>query len=79
MSKTKKLPARKKIALELLHHRLGHIFTRSLLSRDNSNVWDDIELRIYPDPLFTSCQKISMNKKSRSKNPLKPKSPFNVF
>ena len=28
MSKTKKLPSRKKIALELLHQRLGHISTR---------------------------------------------------
>ena len=28
MSKKNKLPARKKIALELLHQRLGHIFTR---------------------------------------------------
>ena len=28
ISKTKKLPARKRIALELLHHILGHISTR---------------------------------------------------
>ena len=28
MSKTKKLPSRKKIALELLHQRLGHRYTR---------------------------------------------------
>ena len=28
MSKTKKLPSRKKIALELLHQRLAHISTR---------------------------------------------------
>ena len=28
MSKTKKLPSREKIALELLHQRLGHIPTR---------------------------------------------------
>ena len=48
MSKTKKLPARKKIALELLHQRLGHRFTRSLLAGDNANIWEDIELRIDP-------------------------------
>ena len=42
MSKTKKSPARKKIALELLHQRLGHRSTRSLLAGDNANGWEDI-------------------------------------
>ena len=56
MSKKNKFPARKKIALELLHQRLGHRSTRSLLAGDTSNVWEDVELRIYPDPFCTSCQ-----------------------
>ena len=56
ISKTKKLPARKKIALELLHQRLGHRSTRSLLAGDTANFWKDIELRIDPDPFCTSCQ-----------------------
>ena len=43
---------------------------------DTANVWIDIELRIYLDPFFKSCQISSMNKKARSKNPLKPKAPF---
>ena len=38
MLKTKKLPSRKKIALELLHQRLGHRSTRSLLSGYTANV-----------------------------------------
>ena len=42
MSKIKKLPSRKKIALELLHQRLGHRSTRSLLAGDTDNVWEDI-------------------------------------
>ena len=50
MSKTKKLLARKKIAIELLHQRLGYISTRSLLAGDTANVWEDIDLRIDPDP-----------------------------
>ena len=61
--KEKKLPARRKIALELLHKRLGHRSTRSLLSGDTSNVWEDIELRIYPDPFCKSCQISSMKKR----------------
>ena len=73
---SKKNPARNKIALELLHQRLVHISTRSLLSGDTDNVWEDIELRIDPDPFCTSCQMSSMNKKARSKIPLKPKAPF---
>ena len=76
MSKTKKLPSRNKIALELLHQRLGHRSTRSLLAGDTDNVWEDIELRIDPDTFCTSCQIYSMNKKARSKIPLNPKSPF---
>ena len=76
MEKSKKNPARKKIALELLHQRLGHRSTRSLISGDTSNVWEEVELRIDPDPFCTSCKISSMNKKARSKIPLKPKAPF---
>ena len=47
-----------------------------MLAGDTANVWKDIEPRIYPDPCCTSCQISSMNKKSRSKIPLKPKAPF---
>ena len=63
MSKKNKFPARKKIALELLHQRLGHRSTRSLLAGDTANVWEDVELIIDPDPFCTSCQICSMNKK----------------
>ena len=76
MSKGNKFPAGKKIALELLHQRLGHRYTISLLAGDNANVWEDVELRINPDPFCISCQISSMNKKARSKIPLKPKAPF---
>ena len=76
MSQKNKFPARKKIALELLHHRLGHRSTRLLLAGDTANVWEDVELRIDSDPFCTSCQISSMNKKARSKIPLKPKAPF---
>ena len=50
MSKKNKLPERKKIALEFMHQRLGHRSTRSLLAGDNANFWEDIDLRIDPDP-----------------------------
>ena len=63
MSKKNKFPARKKIALYLLHQRLGHRSTRSLLTGDTANVWEDVELRIYPDPFCTSCQISSMKKR----------------
>ena len=76
MSKKNKIPARKKIALELLHKRLGHISTRSLLVGDTVNVWEDVELKIDPDPFCTSFQISSMKKKARSKIPLKPEAPF---
>ena len=64
MSKKNKFSARKKIAIELLHQRLGHRSTRSLLAGDTSNIWEDVELRIYPDPFCTSCQISSMDKKA---------------
>ena len=76
MSKTKKLPSRNKIALELLHQRFGHRSTRSFLSGYTANDWEDIDLRIYHDYFCTSCQISSMKKKARSSNQIKPKSPF---
>ena len=76
VSKKNKYPARKKIALELLHQILGHRSARSFLAGDNANFWGDIELRIYPEPFCTLCQISSMNKKAGSKIPLKPKAPF---
>ena len=76
MSKKNKIPAGKKIALELLHQRLGHRSTVSLLAGDTANVWEDLELRIDSNPFCTSCQISSMNKKASSKIPLKPKAPF---
>ena len=76
MEKSKKNPERKKITLELLHQRLGHRFTRSLIDGDTANVWEDVELRIDPDPFCTSCEIASMNKKAKYKIPLKPKAPF---
>ena len=74
MSKKKKLLARKKIALELLHHILGRRSTRSLLAGDTANFWEDIYLRIDPDLFCTSCQISSMKINSRYKIPLKPTS-----
>ena len=50
ISKTKKLPSRKKIALELLHQRLGHRFTKLFLAGDTTNFWEDIEIIIDPEP-----------------------------
>ena len=41
ISKTKKLSARKKIDLELLHQKLGHRSTRSLLAGDTTNFCED--------------------------------------
>ena len=60
----------------MLHQILGHISTRSLLDGDTENVWEDVELIIYPDPFYTSCQISPMNKKARYNIPLKPKAPF---
>ena len=70
MSKSKKIAPRKKVAFELLQHRLGHISTRSFMAVDAANVWKDIELRIDPDHFCTSCQISSIKKKTRSQTPL---------
>ena len=63
ISKTNKIPSRNKIALEILHQRLGHRSTRSLLAWDDANFWENIELRIDPYPFCTSCQISPMNKR----------------
>ena len=46
---------------------------------DTANVWEDIELIIYPDPFCTSCQIYPMKKNAMYKIPLKPKAPFKWF
>ena len=46
------------------------------MAEDTANVWEDAELQINADPFCTSCKISSINKKARSKVPLKPKSPF---
>ena len=54
MSTSKKIVHRKKVALGLLHHILGHRSTKSLMAGDTENVLKDIELRIVPDHFCTS-------------------------
>ena len=73
MSTSKKISPRNKFALELLHYRLGHRYTRSLMAGDTENFWKEIEHSMDTDPLCTSCQIYSMNKNDRYKIPLKPK------
>ena len=53
MPKSEKIAPRRKIALGLLHHILGHRSTISLMSGGTSNVWKSIELMRYQDPFFT--------------------------
>ena len=53
MSKTKKLPSRKKIALEFVHQRLGDRSTKSLMAGYTANLWEYIDLRIDTDPFCT--------------------------
>ena len=74
----KKNLKRKENSLELMHHRLGHRSTRPLMDGDTANVWEDAELKIDADPFCTCCKISSINKKARSKVPLKPKSPFKL-
>ena len=49
--------------------------TRLLLYEYNDNVWHDIEFTVDPDHLCKSFQISTINKKPRSKTPLKPKAP----
>ena len=61
-----------------LHETLGHRYTRSLLAGYNANIWEYVEIRVYPDHFCTSCQISSTNKKVRSKIELNPKAPFKL-
>ena len=71
----KKIPKRK-VFLELLYQRLGHRSKRSLLDGDIECFGQDIELRVYPDPFYIPCQISTINKRSRSKTPLKSNTYF---
>ena len=74
--KIKKKSKKKEIALEFMHQRLGHRSTRYLMAVDTTNVWEDADLKIDVYPFCTSCKISPMNKKARSKLPLRPKLPF---
>ena len=60
----------------LFRQRLVHRSTRSLLSGYTGKNWQDIEVRVDPDPFFTSCQISKINKNTRSRTPLNPNSHF---
>ena len=76
-SKTHKTAIPNKIIyLELLHQKLGHRSTRSLLSGETADVWKYIDNRVYPDPLCASCQISTINKQPISKIPLNTKIRF---
>ena len=59
-----------------MHHRLGHRSTRLLLAGDTVHFWKEIEIRVYPDPFSTLYQISTINKKYRSKSPLKSNTTF---
>ena len=61
-SKSQKKIPKKKFSLELLHQRLVQRSTRSPLAVGNSNSWKEINLRVDPGPLWTSCQISTINK-----------------
>ena len=71
----RKIP-KKKGSMELLHQRLGHIYTRSLLAVNTEKVYQDIDIKADPDPFCTSCQIYTINEKAISKKPLKSRTPF---
>ena len=56
MENSNKNPKRKKIALDLMHQRLWYRSTKSLIAGDTANVWEYVELRIYPDPFLHFMQ-----------------------
>ena len=46
------------------------------MSGYNELFWQDIDIRVDPDPFCTSCQISTFSKKPRSKTPLNPNTPF---
>ena len=49
------------------------------MAGDTANIWENIHLRIYPDPFCTACHISYTNKKARLKNPLNPKARLKWF
>ena len=77
-AKSKKVAPKKKVALELLHHRSEQISTISLMAGDNVNVWPDIELSIDPKPFCTSCHISSIKKKGWVQDSIETKGTFQM-
>ena len=62
--------------MELLNQISGHRSTRSLLYGDNTNVWQDTDIRVDTDPFFTSFHIYTINKKAISNTHLKYNTTF---
>ena len=62
--------------MELLNQRLEYRPTRSLLAGNTAIFWQDIDLRIDPDPFYTSCHIYTINKNPIPKTPMNPSTPF---
>ena len=71
----KQIPERK-FSLESLHQILGKRSTRSLLAGDTEIFWQDIEIKVDPNPFCTSFQISIINQKDISKTHLEAKTPF---
>ena len=63
-------------SLELHHQRLGHRPTRSIVDGDTASIWQNIEIGLDPDHLFTSRKISTINKKPISNTPVNTKTPF---
>ena len=61
-SKSQKLIPKKKASLEFLHQILGYKYTKSILDGYTANAWQDIDIRVDPDPFCTSCPIFTINK-----------------
>ena len=59
----KKIPINK-VSLEILQQRLGHRPARTILAGNTANIWQYFDIRVDPDPLFTSCHISTINKLS---------------
>jgi transposase InsO family protein len=60
----------KKISIDLMHRRLGHQSTQSLLTADEWHMWGDAQLRLDPDQFCYGCGIGAIRKTPSSDKPL---------
>jgi transposase InsO family protein len=72
----RKSKPKKRVRTELLHKRLGHRYTTTILAASEHEVWADVEAQLTPDVDCVDCKIATIRASDRNKHPHTPSERF---